>query len=395
MIYMDAASTAELSDIDDIIIDEITKSMQEYWYNPSSLYSESQATKEKINECRSNIAKFINAKPEEIYFTSSGSETNNWVLQGFVKQCKKEGKLPYIITSDIEHSSILECLKSFDMDVQRDYVPVDKYGTIDIDYLKKLLELNRCNKVGRYEILVSIQFANNEIGTIQSIKRIAEIVHAYDGIFHTDAVQVFGKYPIDVTEDCIDLMTVSGHKISPVLKGTAFLYKKDDVNIQPLIHGSQENELRGGTENTFGIIGLSKAVEYCNTSFDNLKYKTDVRNELIKILEERFNCKLNGLSGYRLDNNINVTLPNTIGESLLYTLDLSNVYISTGSACNAKYFKPSHVLKAIGLTDEEAMRTVRITLPDLSNYTIGECMALFNVFLYELEKAVKITSTEE
>ena len=235
-------------------------------------------------------------------------------------------------------------------------------------------------------ILVSIGMANNEIGTIQDIKTISDMVHKYGGILHVDATQAFGHIPINVNELGIDMMSVSGHKISPVLKGVGFLYKRNCVEIQPLIYGSQENGMRGGTENTFGIVGFSKAIEYCDVRPMSVLDMCVKRDYFINSLKSKFdNLKLNGHSTDRLPNNINITLSNNVtGEALLYALDIDGINIGTGSACNSSTIEPSHVLKAIGLTDEEAMRTIRISLPDEITYDE------INYVVEQFDKAVRI-----
>lgn len=380
MIYLDAAATAKYSNVDDIIVNTMTTAMKDSWMNPSSLYASN--VKEKINKCRANIAKFIGAKSDEIYFTSGGSESNCWAIQGFVNECWLNNECPLIITSVIEHKSIMECV--LNSNANSIFVRVDNRGFIDMEHLEQMLSYGRDVN---YKMLVSIQFANNEIGTIQHIKEIAEMVHKYNALFHTDSVQTFGHIPIDVEELGIDMLSASGHKISPVLRGVGLLYKKDGVNIQPLIYGSQESQMRGGTENTYGIIGLNKALEYCdvNFSYEVMSELCEKRDHFINLLESKFGCKLNGHSKYRLLNNINVTFPQNItGESLLYMLDISGIKIATGSACNSKSVEPSYVLKAIGLSDEEAMRSVRFSLPN--DITYQEIDSVIN----EVEKAIKI-----
>ena len=361
MIYLDAAASAGYTDIDDIIVRTVTSAMQRYWENPSSLYATN--VKDKINECRANIAKFIGAKPDEIIFTSGASESNNMAIRGWVdEELSDSYKMVNIITTPIEHKSILSAVNNKSLCAHVRYCDVDKLGFVDINSLKSLLWFAEDEPT-----LVSVGMANNEIGTVQNIKEIADIVHEYGGILHIDATQAFGHIPIDVKELGVDMMSVSGHKISPVLKGIGFLYKSSNVKIRPLIYGSQESGLRGGTENTFGIIGLSKAVEYRDVSqekIDEMCKKRDYFINLLKSKFSKFGCgvKLNGCSVNRLPNNINVTLPQNItGEALLYTLDLDGIQIGTGSACNSASIEPSYVLKAIGLTDEEVMRTIRLT----------------------------------
>ena len=382
MIYLDAAATAKYDNIDDIIVNTMTLAMRDSWMNPSSLYASN--VKNKVDRCRTNVAEFINAKSDEIYYTSGGSESNSWAIQGFVNQCFYEGKKPCVITSTIEHKSIIECVNNLNYaDVI--FVNVDEYGFVDTKELRNIM-LEKT--LGNYEILVSIQLANNEIGVIQNLKEIAEEVHRFNGILHTDAVQAFGHILIDVEDLDVDLMSVSAHKISPVLRGIGFLYKKNGINIQPIIYGSQENGFRGGTTNTYGIIGLNKALEYCDISQKKTDAISKKRNFFIELLENKFDCELNGDSYYRLPNNINVTFSQNItGESLLYMLDMCDIKISTGSACNSKEVLPSHVLKAIGLTDEQAMKTIRITLSN--NITYED----IDKAVEEIGKSIKLIET--
>lgn len=381
MIYLDAAATAKRSENDKIIIETMTNAMKELWQNPSSLYA--NRVKNEIDKCRSNIAKFINAKPEEIYFTSGASESNNWAIHGWVDEQLAESHVVInVITTKIEHKSIIEAIHNPSLGAFTRFCKVDESGMVDCCHLRKLLEPYKGKP-----ILMSVGLANNEIGTIQSLKEIADIVHSYGGTLHTDATQAFGHTPIDVDELDVDMMSVSGHKISPTLRGVGFLYKRNRVNIQPLIYGVQEKNLRGGTENTFGIVGLSKAMELCGISTPKIQELCEKRDYFIGCLESKFGCTLNG-SRERLPNNINVTFPQNItGESLLYTLETSGIYIGTGSACNSKEIKPSHVLKAIGLSDEQAMKTVRFSLPDDITYEeidrvvdeIGKAIAIIEV----------------
>ena len=381
-IYLDNAATSGHRKVDDAITDAMNTAMKTHWQNPSSLYASD--VKEEIAECRNNIAKFINAKPDEIYFTSGASESNNWAIRGwFDNTMTSTSKVPNIITTQIEHKSIIKLVQSNVLGSYVRYCDVDEFGLIDIQSLESLLCYYK-----NHPILVSICMANNEIGTIQDIKKIAELVHKYKCVLHVDATQAFGHIPIDVKALDVDMMSVSGHKISPVLKGIGFLYKKECIKIHPLIYGAQENELRGGTENTFGIIGLSKAIEHCDISPKKINEMCKKRDYFIGLLERKFDCELNGDSYYRLPNNINVTFPQNItGEALLYTLDLSDIQISTGSACNSKEIKPSYVLKKIGLSNEEAMRTVRFSLSDDTAYEE------IDKVIEEIEKAIKLIET--
>lgn len=381
MIYLDSAATAKYRNIDDIIVNTITTAMRDSWMNPSALYA--VGIKEKIGKCRANIASFINVNPEEIYFCSGASEANNWCIKGWddeirLTTCKKSN----IITTPIEHKSIIKLLENGNLCSTVHYCCIDENGIVDYESLERLL--NKF-KINGEPTLVSVCMANNEIGVIQNTTKIAKLVHKYDGVLHVDATQAFGHIPINVEELGVDMMSCSGHKISPVLRGIGFLYKKNGINIQPLIYGAQENGLRGGTENTYGILGLNNAIEHCDISNDTVKLLSHKRDYFIDKLKSKFDCKLNGHSNSRLPNNINVTFPQNItGESLLYMLDISNVKISTGSACNSSKIEPSHVLKAIGLSNEDAMRTVRFTLPN--DITYQE----IDTVIYEIDKIIRI-----
>ena len=379
MIYLDNAATTKIKS-------EVAESMlpyfEEKWYNPSSLYSDASKVKRDMEAARNNIGRFIGADGKEIFITSSGSEGNCWAIQGFVNYYNRIGKTVTVITSTIEHKSILECVKHIDANVC--YVNADEFGFIDIKMLEDLIR-NAYSKSDK--IFVSIQFASNEVGTVQDIADIARLVHKYNGVLHTDAVQAIGQILINVKELDIDLLTCSGHKIGAP-KGIGFLYKRDSVNINPLIYGSQMDSMRGGTENVPYIIGLNKAIEYCDVSQKKINEMCKKRNYFINLLERRFDCELNGDSYYRLPNNINVTFPQNItGEALLYNLDISGIQVSTSSACNSHSIEPSYVLKAIKLSDEDAMRTIRISLSD--NITYEE----IDYVVDEIDKAIRIIET--
>lgn len=377
--YLDNAGTTKPKKE---VIDTMMPYFTDKWYNPSSLYGKATEVKKDIEQARKTVGEFINAKGNEIFFTSSGSESNNWAIQGFVNHSLRSGLFPTIITTTIEHKSILACVKNVNADVY--YVDVDDKGFICLDMLEDILKFIDSEKYENKAILVSLQYANNEIGTIQPIKTLTALAHKYNAIVHTDATQIFGAMPIDVRELDVDLMSASGHKVNTP-KGIGVLYKKDGIEIDPLIYGSQMDGLRGGSENVPYIMGFSKAVELCDVSHKKTKEFCDKRNFFIDLLKERFNCTLNGSYIHRLPNNINVTFPQNItGESLLYTLDISDIQISTGSACNAHSIEPSYVLKAIGLNNDKAMRTVRFTLSnDIT------CHEIDNV-INEIDKAMKI-----
>ena len=382
MIYLDNAATSQFKTKDDIIIDTISSAMRIHWKNPSSLYA--QKVREMIDICRQNVANFIGAKPNEILFTSGASESNNMAIRGwFDKNCTSFTTLPYIIISEVEHKSIDSIKQNSIIRKHMHYCRVDKYGLLNQNQLETMLSILTKNKSN--PILVSVIFANNEIGSINNIKAISDLVHQYGGILHVDATQAFGHIPIDVEELSIDMMSASGHKISPVLKGIGFLYKREGIEINPLIYGSQEQGLRGGTENTFGIIGLSKAIEFCNVSNDKIKEMTDKRDYFINKLQSKFGCRLNGHPTNRLPNNISVVLPEDISaESVLHMLSMANIFVSTSSACNSKSIEKSYVLKAIGLTDDAIMRTIRITISDDITYQD------IDSFIFELDKTIKV-----
>lgn len=380
MKYLDSTATAEYGYKDDLIVNEMVKSMQDDWLNPSSIYA--TKVKDKINKCRKNIAYYINAEAEEIIFTSGASESNNMAIRGWADRFLDVNEFVYrpnIITTQIEHKSILELCDSLNLYEFVDYCAVDEHGLVRLNELEDLLKEKKL-----YPILVSISLANNEIGTCQDIKRISELVHKYRGILHCDATQCLTKIPIDVKDLDVDMMSFSGHKISPVLRGIGFLYKKKDVKIYPLIYGNQEFGLRGGTENTYGIVGLSKALDEYPIDDNKMKDMFDTSYYFMSKLEE-IGCKINGHRDKRIPNIISAMLPNGVtGESVMYVLNMSNIYISTSSACNSDSILPSHVLMGIGLTENEAMRTIRIS--------VSKCLSHeeIDTIVDEINKAIQL-----
>ena len=375
MIYFDnAATTRALPSV----AEKMTMMLCEQYGNPASVSAMGLAVEKEIRNAADIIARGIRAKGEEIFFTSGGTEGDNWAIYGTAEGYKRNGQ--HFITTQIEHKSILSAVQNDALNANVYYCDVDEFGLVNLESLEHLLYEHE------YEpTLVSINMANNEIGTIQNIKEISELVHKYKGVLHTDATQALGHIPIDVEELGIDMMSCSGHKISPALRGIGFLYKRNGVDIEPLICGAQERRMRGGTENTYGIIGLSKALEYCDFSYEAMSEMCEKRDYFINRLETKFGCKLNGHRKYRLLNNINVTFSQNItSESLLYMLDISGIKISTSSACNSRAIEPSYVLKAIGLSDEDAMKSVRITLSDDITYE------QINYVVNEIGKAIEI-----
>lgn len=347
-IYLDNAATTKVKQE---VIDAMLPYFYNTWHNPSSLYSAGAKVKEDIESARKTVADFIGAGANEIYFTSGGSESNCWAIQGFANYYDS----PVVITSLIEHKSIMECV--IHAKGMSGYVWVDKDGFIDIEQLEEKISFFKTHGMN---ILVSIQFANNEIGTIQKIKEISNTVHKHQCVLHVDAVQAFGQVPIDVNDLGIDMMSVSGHKIYAP-KGIGFLYKRNGVDIKPLIYGSQMDGMRGGTENVPYIIGMAKAVELVKENMKNQSRIALTRDYFIEELEN-IGCQLVGSREHRLPNNISIMLPDGIsGESMLYMLDMCGIYVSTGSACNSRSVEPSHVLKSIGLSNDESERVIRIT----------------------------------
>lgn len=375
-IYLDTAATTKAKKE---VVEAMMPYLTEQYYNPSSLYSPATKVKEDIERARKIVGNFIGANGDEIYFCSGGSEANCLAISGFCHWHNLHNIKPVVITSTIEHKSVIECVKNMIADVY--YIGVDNDGLIKLDDLAKLLT-NVC--LWGKPLLVSFQLANNEVGTIQRIKNVSEMLNQVGGLLHIDAVQGFGQIPIDVNELCVDMLSASGHKLGAP-KGTGFLYKRKGVEISPLIYGSQMDGLRGGTESVAGIMGMAKAVELCNISESKIREMKSKRDYFIGCLEYKFGCKLNGHSTERLPNNINVTFPQNItGEALLYTLDLSGIAISTGSACNSKSIRPSYVLKEIGLSDDDAMKTIRITLSNDITYEQVDKV------IEEIDKAIKL-----
>lgn len=391
-IYLDSASTTKPKQE---VIDAMMPYFTDKWYNPSSLYLNASAIRNDIQNAKKTIADYIGAQEDEIYFTSGGSESNCWAIQGFVNHCHKNNKCPAIITTRIEHKSILDCVDN--VNANTFYIDVDKFGFVNEEDLSECLMY--CEEAG-YTTLVSIQMANNEIGTIQYIRRLSNITHLCGAIFHTDAVQAFGKMHIDVNNYYVDLMSVSGHKFG-CPKGIGFLYIRNGIEIEPLIYGTQMGGMRGGTENVPYIIGMAKAVElidnYSTKSLTHNFVQNEIKHflsiaKLNEALIHKFGCKINGANSnlnrvhgiisYRFPDNIHI-------ESLILMLDMDEIYISAGSACNTYSDKPSHVLKAIGLSDEECKRTMRLSF-EYNSLTEEKV----DKFISSLEKAINIMKAD-
>ncbi|MBC5714110.1 cysteine desulfurase NifS [Roseburia sp. BX1005] len=354
LIYLDNAATTQVYPE---VFEEMKPYFTEYYGNPSSVYQFAQESKNKVERAREEIAEMLNAKPEEIYFTGGGSESDNWALVATAETYAKKGK--HIITSKIEHHAILhtcEYLESRGYEVT--YLDVDENGLIDLEQLKKSIREDT--------ILISIMSANNEIGTIQPIAEIGKIAKEHEIFFHTDAVQAFGHIPIDVEEMRIDMLSASGHKIHGP-KGIGFLYIRKNVRIGAFIHGgSQERGKRAGTHNVPGIVGLAAAAKIAKENLEsNIKYETKLRDYAISRIENEIPfAVLSGHRTKRLPNNIHFCFRFIEGESMLILLDQAGICGSSGSACTSGSLDPSHVLLAIGRPHEIAHGSLRLTLSE-------------------------------
>ncbi|MCI6456063.1 MULTISPECIES: cysteine desulfurase NifS [Hungatella] len=351
-IYLDNAATTKTRPE---VVQAMLPYFTEYYGNPSSVYEFSNESKKAINRSRETIAEAIGAKTNEIYFTAGGTESDNWALAATAEAYQAKGN--HIITSKIEHHAVLhtcEYLEKRGFEVT--YLDVDENGVIKLDELKKAIRPTT--------ILISIMFANNEIGTIEPVKEIGEIAKEHGIIFHTDAVQAFGHVPINVDEYHIDMMSASGHKLNGP-KGIGFLYIRTGIKTRSFMHGgAQERKRRGGTENVPGIVGFGKAVEIAvNTMEERTKRESELRDYLMnRVMAEVPYVRINGHRTSRLSNNVNFAFQFIEGESLLIMLDMDGICGSSGSACTSGSLDPSHVLLAIGLPHEIAHGSLRLTL---------------------------------
>lgn len=354
MIYLDNAATTKVADS---VVDAMLPYFKEYYGNASSIYQLGAKSKEALDESREYIAGTLGAKTNEIYFTAGGSESDNWAIKATADAYAQKGK--NIITSAIEHHAVLhtcEYLEKHGYEVT--YVGVDENGVIKLDELKAAIRPDT--------ILISVMFANNEIGTIQPIKEIGEIAKEHDILFHTDAVQAYAQVPINVDEMHIDMLSASGHKLNGP-KGIGFLYIRKGIKIHSFVHGGQqERGRRAGTENIPGIVGLAAAAK---RSFSMLEEKMqkeiELRDYLISRIEAEIPyCRLNGDRKKRLPNNVNFSFQFIEGESMLILLDSKGIAASSGSACTSGSLDPSHVLLAIGLPHEIAHGSLRLTMSE-------------------------------
>lgn len=355
-IYMDNAAT---TNVKKEVIEEMLPYFGEIFGNPSSVHLFGRKARKAVEQAREQVAKAINAMPEEIYFTSGGTESDNWALKGTAKTLK--GKKNHIITSQIEHHAILHSCEQLEKEgVEVTYLPVDEYGLISIEDLKKAIKPNT--------MLISIMFANNEIGTIQPIEEIGKIARENKILFHTDAVQAIGSVKIDVEAQNIDMLSLTAHKFNGP-KGIGALYIKKGFKPFNLIEGGhQERSRRAGTENVPGIVGIGKAIELATTDIDaHIEKLTKLREKLIQGVMENINFTiLNGHPTMRLPGNTSFCFKYIEGESLLLSLDMKGVAGSSGSACTSGSLDPSHVLLAIGLIHEIAHGSLRLSLGDIN-----------------------------
>ena len=353
LIYMDNAATTPVKPE---VLDAMLPYFTEKFGNPSSIYSISSENKKAITDAREVIAKTINTTPENIYFTAGGSESDNWALKATADAYASKGK--HIITTKIEHHAILhtcEYLETKGFEIT--YLDVDENGLVKLDELTAAIRPDT--------ILISVMFANNEIGTIEPIAEIGKIAHEHGVLFHTDAVQAYTQVPIDVEAMNIDMMSTSGHKINGP-KGIGFLYIRTGVKIRSFIHGgAQERKRRAGTENVPAIMGLGKAITMATQNIAERAEKiTAMRNRLIDGILQLPKTRLNGAREKRLPGNLNISIEGIEGESLLLMLDLNGICASSGSACTSGSLDPSHVLLALGLKHEVAHGSLRMSIDE-------------------------------
>jgi cysteine desulfurase len=356
IVYMDHSATTYVKKE---ILEAMLPYYSEHFGNPSSVYSIAGDSRKAIDAARIQVADGLGADPDEIYFTSGGSESDNWAIKGVAFANRKKGN--HIITSSIEHHAVLHTCKYLEKEgFTVTYLPVDKYGMVDPTDIEKAIT--------EKTILVSVMFANNEIGTIEPIAELGAVAHKHNVYFHTDAVQAIGNVRIDVKEQNIDLLSLSAHKFYGP-KGVGVLYIRKGVKIDNLIHGgAQERKRRAGTENIAGIVGLGKAIALATADIDG-------HNERIRSMRDRFlqgileripHVYLNGHPEKRLPGNINVSFEFIEGESMLLWLDDEGICASTGSACTSGSLEPSHVLLATGLPVEISHGSLRLTLGDIN-----------------------------
>lgn len=374
-VYLDNAATTKTRPE---VVEAMLPYFTECYGNPSSIYEFAAQNKKAVDDARGIIGNAIGGETADIYFTAGGTESDNWALKAAVEAYANKGN--HIITSKIEHHAILHTCEYLEKHgVEVTYVDVDENGIVKLEEIKKAIRPTT--------ILISIMFANNEIGTIQPVKEIGALAKENGILFHTDAVQAFGQVPINVKEMNIDMLSGSGHKLNGP-KGIGFLYIRKGLKLRSYIHGGgQERHRRAGTENVPAIVGFGKAVEIAvNTMEERTKKEEDLRDLLIqKIMQEVPYTRLNGHRNNRLPNNVNVSFQFIEGESLLIMLDMQNICASSGSACTSGSLDPSHVLLAIGLPHEIAHGSLRLTLGyETTEEEIDYCVEKIKVIVEKL-----------
>lgn len=356
-VYMDNAATTRMKKE---VLEEMMPFFTEHYGNPSSIYKLGRESKKALEESREKVAKAIGSKSKEIYFTSGGSEADNWAIKGVAYANRDRGN--HIITTKIEHHAVLYTCKYLEKQgFEVTYLDVDEYGLIDLEELEAAVKDET--------ILISVMYANNEIGTIQPISEIGEIAKSKGVYFHTDAVQAIGSVEIDVESLNVDMISMSAHKIYGP-KGVGALYIRQGTKIHPFIHGgSQEKNRRAGTENLAYIVGFGKAIEMATSDIENHNRKIiALRNGLIDRINDRIDyIKLNGHPEKRLPGNVNFSFEFIEGEALLLSLDMVGIAGSSGSACTSGSLDPSHVLLAIGLPHEIAHGSLRLSMGDFNS----------------------------
>lgn len=352
MIYLDNAATTKTAPE---VVEAMLPYFTEYYGNAGSIYRLGTESKKAVIRAKETIAATLHVQPNEIYFTSGGTESDNWAIKAAYEACRDKGN--HIITTKIEHHAVLHTCEYLEKrGAEITYLDVDEDGLLDTEQLKKAIRPDT--------ILISVMYANNEIGTIQPIKEIGEIAASHGILFHTDAVQVYGQLPIDAQDCHIDMLSASGHKFNGP-KGIGFLYIKKNIKMRSFMHGGQqERGRRAGTENVAGIVGLEAAVKRAYRIMEEkTKMETELRDYLIgRILQEIPDTRLNGHSVKRLPGNVNVSFAAVEGESVLIMLDMQGICASGGSACTTGALDPSHVLLALGVSSELARGSLRLTL---------------------------------
>ena len=339
------------------VVEAMLPFFSEYYGNASSIYTLGSASKKALNRARRTLADYLGAKQEEIYFTAGGSEADNWALKAAAEAYREKGK--HIITTRIEHHAVLHTCEYLEKQgYEVTYIGVDKNGVVKLEELEAAIR--------RDTILISVMYANNEVGTLQPIREIGQMAHDRGILFHTDAVQAFGQLPIQVEELHIDMLSASAHKMNGP-KGVGCLYIRSGLKLRSFIHGgAQERSRRAGTENIPGIVGFGKALERAVRIMpEKIKKETELRDYLIKQIYEKIPyCRLNGDRSRRLPGNVNFSFQFVEGESLLIMLDMKGICGSSGSACTSGALDPSHVLLALGLSHELAHGSLRLTLSE-------------------------------